>query len=303
MRSLPKVYKYSRLTRLSHVVGITALSVVLSATAAFAVPRDELPVPYEQLEFRRDNFGMAGYPATRTQFSVGISGPAICFPNDIGNSWHSPDGHVNANAHIIVNCGGSWIATPWDYMGIGQECKMSDHIGDVCYTGWKPRNGTDYYFYLSGISADSSGGVSQERTNIIKYTWGGPTGYPPLECTDKPVINSFRATPDPVVGGKFGLLGSDRDHNVELSWDITNGEGVILKADTGESAETREHGPKLNGVELLIEQKHTFTLTAKGCTPREEWPSKTVTVGSRDMSIGGINLLLLNNYGNAPTTD
>ena len=89
-------------------------------------------------------------------------------------------------------------------------------------------------------------------------------------------------------------------YNVELDWDVDNEEGLILFADTGESGETTEHDPKINGVDLHITQDHTFTLLAKGCTDKSTWPTRTVKVEYNDVNMAGVNHLLL---GTPPTSD
>lgn len=136
----------------------------------------------------------------------------------------------------------------------------------------------------------------------MKYQWFGEAGYPPEECSGVPVINSFTATPDSVRSWDE-LLGENKDHNVLLSWDISNGDGVRLVADTGESAETTEHDPVIDGLQLLLQQTHTLTIYAKNeCTEEADWPSKTLTIDYKQLNLAGVNLLLLNDFGNAPTT-
>ncbi|MCF8057498.1 MAG: hypothetical protein K9K37_12785 [Desulfocapsa sp.] len=301
MRKSRKVCNHRRLARL---VVMTGVSLFISAGVAFAgVPKDELPVPWEQLVFTGNVFDISSWSATRTLSSVEIVGDSLCMENDIGSSWYSPDGHVNANAHIIFQCGGAWISSPWDYMGVGQQCKHYDAIGDLCGSGWKPRAGTEYYFFLTGISRDYSGGSSEQRTNVVKYEWFGPAGYPPPSCEGPPEIISFTATPSTVPFGKNGLLGAKQDHNVELSWNISNGDRVRLDAATGEYAEQPEGYPVLDGVQLLLEKTNTFTLTAENeCTAVGDRPSKSVTVEVEGPPMAGVSLLLRTDYGNAPTT-
>ncbi|MCF8057500.1 MAG: hypothetical protein K9K37_12795 [Desulfocapsa sp.] len=262
----------------SPILTTIMLFLAFSLTHA-AVPKDQIPVPYSQLSFEGNYRDISRWPATKILHSVGIEGSQLYMPNDGACSWPSPDGNVNANVHIILYHDGKWISSPWDYMGVCQEHKHFDAIGDIPYPGWKPRAGETYYFFLTTISRDPSG-VGEERTNVVKYVWFGPTGYPPPvepECVGPPVINSFKATPNPVFSGTMGLLGPD--HNVQLSWNISNGDGVKLVAGSGESAETSEHGPVLGGLELLLKKTETFTIYAKNkCTPEAQWPSKTITV-------------------------
>ena len=83
-------------------------------------------------------------------------------------------------------------------------------------------------------------------------------------CIGPPVINYFTATPNPVQGGPDGMLGPS--HNVQLSWNISNADGIRLVADSGESGETTWLSPVINGMQLLLSKTHTFTLYA-----RNEW--------------------------------
>ncbi len=87
---------------------------------------------------------------------------------------------------------------------------------------------------------------------------------------------------------------------MELSWNISNGDRVRLDAATGEHAETPEGYPVIDGVQLLLEESNTFTLTAENeCTPAGNRPSMSVTVEvEKPVNMGGIGLLLLNDFGN-----
>ncbi len=265
-------YAYSR--QLSLV--FTAIILLLAFSQAHAaVPKDQLPVPYSQLEFWGNHRPINDWPAKKTLHSVGIEGSLMYLPNEGACSWPSPDGHVNANVHIILFHEGRWIASPWDYMGVCQEHKHYDAIGDIPYMGWKPVKGETYYFFLTTISRDPSG-IGEERTNVVKYVWFGATGYPPPvepECVGRPVINSFTATPKPIV------FNPNKVFNVQLSWKISNSDGVRLVADTGESAESSPHSPVIDGLQLFLRKTTKFTLYGKNpCTPFSLRPSRTITV-------------------------
>ena len=296
MRKIRRNFKNLQLTQPLRVAVVTMSLLFLSAGVIYSsVPDDQIPVPFEQLAFRNNVFDISGWPATKTLHSVWIEGDYLYFPNEGACSWASTDGIVNTNVHIILEYKGEWIASSWDYTRICQESKHYDAIGDIPYDGWKPQVGTTYYFFLTGVSRDYSGGDVQERTNVVKYEWFGPTGYPPPVCEGVPVINSFTATPNPVTYGDAGLLGVNKTHNVGLSWNISNGDRIRLDAATGESGETPEGYPVIDGVQLLLERTNTFTLTAENeCTAPENWPSKTVTVKVTPPGLPGVNLLLLN---------
>ncbi len=292
-----KSKEYSESLQPALLSGAFVMSVLLlfmsAGVAHSGVPADQLPVPYEQLRFINNVFDISGWPATKTLHSVGIEGDYLLFPNDAACSWASTDGIVNANVHIVLEHKGEWLASSWDYTRICQQSKHYDAIGDIPYDGWKPQAGVTYYFFLTGVSRDYSGGDVEERTNVVAYEWFGPTGYPPPACEGAPVINNFTASPYKVMGGPGGLLGEDKDYNVLLSWDIDNGDSVELVRDNGVTVESNAHPPVVSGLELLLNETYTFTITGiNECTGQEDRPSKTLTVKVTQPILPAVNLLL-----------
>ncbi len=281
--------KHSRLEQLSLLLVVILFLTFSSAYAG--VPRDESPVPYGNLAFQGNYFDISGWQATRTISKVYITGHYICFDNDIGKTWYEPPNQgVNANVHIILKYNGKWITSPWDYMGVGQTCKHSESVGGIPYSRWKPKHGEELYWYITGISRDSSGGVNQERTNIVRYDWEGDAGYPPPACDGPPVIDSFSATPNPVVSGETGLQGETKDYNVQLSWDISNADSAELVIGDGEKV---QYSAKKD-LQLLIDKTTTFTLYGKNdCTSEESYPTKTLKVIVRPASLPLLTSLLL----------
>ncbi len=299
MKNFGKIHNHSRLVMLTQLTTLTVLSFFIFAGVTYsAVYDDELPIPYEQLSFKGNIFDISGWPTTRNLTKVEIVGSMICFENNIGSSWHEPSGQgVNANVHMAMNYNGTWIASPWDYMGVGQLCKHAESVGGIPYSGWKPTRGQKLYFFLTGISRDSSGGVNQERTNVVEYVWGGGAGYPPPLCQGPPVINSFTANPDLVQGGPLGLLGDAKDHNVVVSWNVSNAESVELVINNGDSSVTKNYNDTQMTLELLIDSPTTFTLRGKlACTPEADWPwSAPLSIDYRSSkNNAGANLLLIN---------
>jgi hypothetical protein len=292
-----KPKEYSECLQPALFSGSVIVSVLLlfitAGVAHSGVPADQLPVPYEQLQFRNNVFDISGWPATKTLHSVGIEGDYLYFPNDGACSWASTDGIVNTNVHIVLEYMGEWIASSWDYTRICQQSKHYDAIGDIPYMGWKPQRGITYYFFLTGVSRDYSGGDVQERTNVVAYEWFGPTGYPPPVCEGVPVINTFTAAPYRIIGGPGGLLGEEKDHNVLLTWDIGNADSVELVRDNGVTIESSSHPAVVDGFELLLNETYTFTITGrKECTGEENWPSKTLKVNVTQPVLPAVNLLL-----------
>ncbi len=301
----------------SAYIAASLLVSVVAVNPVFAgVPKDELPVPLGQLQSEGNCCGYSPiyWDATRTLSQVTVGG-SICYKSDVGSSWHSPDGNVNANAHIIYYYGGTWYAAPWDYMGVGQTCKNADHIGDMpgTYYGWKPTAGETYYHFLSGISRDPSGG-SQERTNIVKQVWGEEPGYPPASCEGvaPPVFNKLTAatffTEGYVAnsvsvygGGKAGLKtdAAGNPYNVIFSWDISNADGVEVKFSDGKDYKTTPDDPIYDGFGILLDEEagKTITLTvyaANECTDEANRPSKTIAIKVVSQPITPVRSLLLN---------
>ena len=263
-------------------------------TAAAGAYRDELPVPMSQIVW--DHTDVSGWRVNSDLSTVYIEGGYINMPHTQTCTWPMYDAAVNANAWVIHKSvvDGRWHANTWDFM---RKCQISKGEHDVGWGTTRPYHGQELYFLMSGIARPGYAQTIQARSNIVKYIWGGAPGTPPAACTAGPIINSFTATPSRVVGGLT------KEYNVELDWDISNVEGLLLVADTGESGETTEHDAQINGVDLSIDKTHTFTLTAKGCTEQSTWPSQTLTVEYNDLVLAGVNLLLLSDHGNGSTTD
>ncbi|MCF8056882.1 MAG: hypothetical protein K9K37_09610 [Desulfocapsa sp.] len=294
MKKSKKYFEPFKSALLSGAVVSSVLILLLSTGVAHSgVPADQLPVPYEQLRFINNVFDISGWPATKTLHSVGIEGEYLYFPNDGACSWASTDGIVNTNVHIVLEYKGEWLASSWDYTRICQQSKHYDAIGDIPYLGWKPQAGVTYYFFLTGVSRDKTGGDVEERTNVVAYKWFGPTGYPPPVCEGAPVINNFSATQYRVMGGPGGLLGEEKDYNVLLTWDIGNADSVALVRDNGMTVESNFHPPVVSGLELLINKTSTFTISASNeCTADKDSPSKTLTVTVTQPNLPALNLLL-----------
>lgn len=307
----------SRIELIIIFIGLVVFGISLKP-ALSEVPKDQLPVPWEQINFEGCNPSQFYSPATRTMSEVYISEDphgSICWDADI-NNWYSPDGNVNSNIHVIIKFNGEWYATPWDYMGWGNiksgtdtvYCKGAEHLGDIPESqhpesmGWKPTPGEEIYHFASTICRDPSGPGVQERTNVVKCNWAtGISCFPPAVCTgeeEAPRLYSFTSEPEKVT-----LIPNKEDNNVLLSWDTDFADNLRLVSSTGESAETNEYSPALDGVWVRIDKETTFTLTAMNdCTPESEWPSMSVTVDTQGLyPTGAVTLLLLNDYANATT--
>jgi hypothetical protein len=274
-------------------LALPVLFLLAVGTATAAAYRDQLPVPMSQIVW--DHTNVSGWRVNSDLHSVYIEGGNINLPHTQACSWPMYDHAVNANAWVIhKESDGRWHANTWDFM---RKCQTAKGEHDVGWGTRRPYSGQELYFLVSGIARPGYAETIQARSNIIKYIWHGAPGVPTPACSTTPVLQSFTATPTTVVGGL------NKEYNVELNWEISNVEGLILEADNGWTGESTIDDPEITGVQLPIDRTHTFKLTAKGCTPESTWPSKTLTVEYRDPSMAGVNLLLLTDYGNAPTTD
>ena len=269
------------------------LCLFAAGTVAAGAFRDQLPVPMSQIAW--DHTNVSGWTINSDLHSVYIEGGYINMPHTQACTWPMLDAAVNANAWVIHKSvvDGRWHANTWDFM---RKCQTTKGEHDVGWGSTRPYHGQELYFLVSGIARPGYPETIHARTNIVKYIWGGAPGVPTPTCSTTPILHSFTATPTTVVGGL------KKEYNVELNWETSNVEGLLLEADNGWTGETTIDDPEIGSVQLPVDRTHTFKLTAKGCTPESTWPSKTLTVEYKDLSLAGVNLLLLNDYGNSPTT-
>jgi hypothetical protein len=257
-----------------------ALVLLAVGTATAATYRDDIPVPFSQIVWDHPN--ISGWPITSDLATVYIEGGQLYISHSKRCSWPLADAVVNANSWVIhkSTSDNRWHANTWDFMRQCQESKGEHDVGAP--SGWTPSSGEEVYFFISGIARPGYEHLANvsERTNIVKYYWHGAAGkaLPALPtCVGPPVINSFTANPNPVFSGVAGMLSDD--HNVELSWSLSNGDSVKLVADTGESAETTPYGPFINSLPLYLPTTHKFTLYGiNECTPEAQWPTETIEV-------------------------
>jgi hypothetical protein len=283
------------------VIALSLLMLIFTTSKSYsAAYRDELPVPFSQIVW--DHTDVSGWAVTAKLEKVYIEGSLLWVPNNKACCWPMYDHAVNANVWVFhLADDGRWHANTWDFMRVNQ---ISKHAGDVgAPDGWRPVDGEEVYFLVSGIARPGYGQTVQERSNIIRYFWRGAVGLPPNPCegAEPPQIHSFTGAPEVVTRGVSGFIDEERKYNLHLDWDVV-ADTLGLVADDGRTAETTVHDAVVNGVDLFIDQPTTFTLTARNdCTPEAEWPSASVFVDMKGPNMSGVNLLLLPDYGSAQT--
>lgn len=110
-----------------------------------------------------------GWKQTATLSSANFQGSTVCLDSDKRNVWPGsskalPSGTVvNANSWVIYGSEGKWRAETFDWMRVGQLCKVTSNIKNVS-------SGDKVGFFVSGLARNSVRNV-QERSNVVWTTW------------------------------------------------------------------------------------------------------------------------------------
>ncbi len=120
---------------------------------------------------------VSGWEATASM-SASVGGGAVNMPYDKARVWPGTSGggaQVNANAWVFVNQGGTWYASTWEYLRVGQTSKSSasvtgSHINNAPLNSWHPVSGETYGFMVSGLVRGGASNV-KERSNVSMVTW------------------------------------------------------------------------------------------------------------------------------------
>ena len=126
---------------------------------------------------------ISNWPATATISEVSVRGGTIHFPYSHAHTWPAHPTHIardgapmNGNVWIIAEIGGTWYATTWEWLKVGQQSKPVSSIygeGHLQYrefAGWRPVSGETYYWMVSGFARDRHRTV-EERSNAVRMVW------------------------------------------------------------------------------------------------------------------------------------
>lgn len=115
------------------------------------------------------------WPVTSTLKGVSFDG-LLCMPHTKAGQWPVVNG-VEGNPWVIVNIGGRWYASTFEWLRRGQICKgiNADNIGPHTKNdplrSWRPKSGELVGFMVSTHARWSADSPVQERSNIVMVRW------------------------------------------------------------------------------------------------------------------------------------